>query len=230
MKIVISAVLFFASLNLVCANNFDSIQNSVQQSADTMSDACVSIKSKSGSWGSGVLVSRSGLIFSAAHVFAANGEKVTVYYNDKKTATARVIGFDKESDLAVLKLEQKSHIAPAFIKREKVPGEPITLVAVGHASGFNPERRSPTRVGFGFTIPKAGKIYSTCRITIGDSGGPLYDEDGNLCAIHNTMDSKGQYGLHTPIARFFQLWPKLEQAVFQPNLATANINLQAVNS
>lgn len=192
---------------------FTSIEGQIQSNAKSMANACVSIQSTNGKWGSGVIVSETGLIFSAAHVYSELGEDVTVFMSNGNQTSASVILFDREFDIAVLKLDSSHQVIPAKVGDVSSIENGNTLIAAGHASGYNSERRSPLRVGFGFHAEQKGLIYTTCRITVGDSGGPLYDEVGVLRAIHHSMDGKGKYSSHVPVQRFFELWPELTETV-----------------
>ena len=221
MKIIFAFCAAWVFPLLVCGEETDSnwsrIETKIQANAERMVDACVSVRAQSGAWGSGVLVNSSGLIFSAAHVYRVPGETVTVFLSRDRRAEATVLKMDQSHDVAVLQLlEAPAGIKPAPLCRTPKLSQGSTFVAAGHASGFDAERPSPLRVGFGFYALNKGKIYSTCRITAGDSGGPLYNETGVVQAIHHTMDGKGKYSAHIPVYRFFELWPELEKAVTRP--------------
>ena len=218
MKNTVSAILAFVTFSSISAlgageDTFSSIEGHIRSHAHSMADACVSVKAASGAWGSGVVVSESGMIFSAAHVYRGNGEQVTVFLKSGVRAKAQVVKHDTKHDIAVLKLEDEHKVTPAKIQGQGAIQTGKTLVAAGHASGFNAERRSPLRVGFGFHAVSRGMIYTTCRITAGDSGGPLYDEAGFVRGVHHTMDGKGKFSAHVPVQRFFQLWPELAKIV-----------------
>ncbi len=216
MKNIISATLILLAVSIanVSGDDWSNIEGNVQHHADSMAEACVSIQASNGAWGSGVIVSHDGLIFSAAHVYARLGERVKVYLTEGRVAAASVIKLDRQHDIAVLTMNGTAGIAPAKVVVKNAAIENgRTLVAAGHASGYNAERRSPLRVGFGFLEQRRGMIYSTCRITAGDSGGPLYDEAGVVYAVHHTMDGSGKFSSHVPVSRFFQLWPELARQV-----------------
>lgn len=213
MKNLAYTILIFALfLNIAAANEFNRVEGSIQNHANSMAAACVSIKAANGAWGSGVIVSKSGIIFSAAHVYKNVGEKVTVYVSKGMTTTAKVVKLDSKHDIAVLNLYKRINISPAKVANRGIE-DGKTLVAAGHASGYNKERKSPLRIGFGFMESRKGMIYTTCRITAGDSGGPLYDESGNVYGVHHTMDGSGKFSAHVPVQRFFQLWPELAKSV-----------------
>ena len=213
---VLSALVFTLFLHgaLGAEDSFAHLEGQIRSHADSMAEACVSIKTSNGAWGSGVIVSPTGMIFSAAHVYHCEGEKVTVFMNHGRRATAEVVRRDRRHDIAVLLFGGKrSKVLPAKVVGDEGIENGRALVAAGHASGFNSERRSPLRVGFGFLARGKSMIYTTCRITAGDSGGPLYDEAGVLRGVHHTMDGKGKFSAHVPVQRFFQIWPELAETV-----------------
>lgn len=216
MKISVWSTVFLlaVSFTFVSANDgWANIEGNVQDNADSMADACVSVKAANGAWGSGVIVSHSGLVFSAAHVYGHLGEEVQIFLKDNRVAQAKVTKLDTKHDIAVLQIHGAIDIEPAKVVDANTIETGRTLIAAGHASGYNAERRSPLRVGFGFFERHSGMIYSTCRITAGDSGGPLYDEAGVVHAVHHTMDGSGKYSSHVPVVRFFELWPELARQV-----------------
>ncbi|MEO0416126.1 MAG: serine protease, partial [Verrucomicrobiota bacterium] len=194
--------------------NWSELEGKVQASASQLSESCVSIRSAKGNWGSGVIVSKDGLIFSAAHVFTEEGETVELFTQTGISFAGKVVKLNTKHDLAVLKVQEPFAIEKTAILAKSGSGADASmLIAAGHASGYTKKRTTPIRVGFGFEHAASGLIYSTCRITAGDSGGPLFDEDGRLQAIHHTMDGGGKFSAHVPVQRFFQLWPELQKAV-----------------
>ena len=203
---------FLLNQNFAQCNQWEELETQIGKSAPKMAAACVSIRTANGGWGSGVIVNRVGLIFSAAHVYKKTGERVVVFLSKGRRTGASVLRMDAGLDIAVLKLDvPASGIEPARIDMESTKKfhAGSALIAAGHASGYRAERCSPLRVGFGFFEPGRGKIYSTCRITAGDSGGPLYDQSGSLRAIHHTMDRTGKFSAHIPVVSFFKKWPDL---------------------
>lgn len=89
--------------------------------------------------GSGIILSSDGRILTNNHVIAdaANGQgRIQVAFNDGSTASARVIGTDADSDLAVLQAEDVSGLTPAKLgdsSNVKV-GDPV--VAIGSPEGL----------------------------------------------------------------------------------------------
>ncbi|NNE92594.1 MAG: trypsin-like peptidase domain-containing protein [Verrucomicrobiales bacterium] len=207
------AGLLAGSITLADQPSIEKLEERARQLSPALAASTVSLKSAAGQWGSGVFVSKSGVIFTAAHTFSGkNGETVRVFQNGKKSQTATVVKIDLEKDIAVLKLND-SKGTDNFVNVSLATNEACTTpyIAAGHATGFDPNRIAPVRFGFGYTSPQSGRILSTCRVNVGDSGGPLFNLDGGLVAIHRAMDASGKYTSHVPVTEFFTNWPELAE-------------------
>src|ERR1041384_4979868 len=84
--------------------------------------------------GSGFIVSADGFIVTNAHV-VENAEEITVRFNDKRELTAKVIGADTRSDVAVIKVDAKDLPTVKIGDTKKLrPGE--WVIAIGSPFGF----------------------------------------------------------------------------------------------
>ena len=152
--------------------------------------------------GSGVLISNDGKVLTAAHV-VQTADVARVEFPDGQEIIARVIGSDVQSDLALLQLkEMPKGVAPATLgDSDKVEvgdqifviGAPYGLsqtLSVGHLSGrhrLNSNNQS-TSVEF---------LQTDAAINTGNSGGPMFDMEGNVIGIVSTIMSRtgGSEGL-----------------------------------
>ena len=152
--------------------------------------------------GSGVLISNDGKVLTAAHV-VQTVDVAKVQFPDGQEIIARVIGSDVQSDLALLQLkEMPKGVAPATLgDSDKVEvgdqifviGAPYGLsqtLSVGHLSGrhrLNSNNQS-TSVEF---------LQTDAAINTGNSGGPMFDLEGNVIGIVSTIMSRtgGSEGL-----------------------------------
>lgn len=152
------------------------------------------------SLGSGFIISPDGYIVTNAHVITAGArsakvESITVTLFDRKEYTARVIGSDVSSDLALLKVDATGL---PFVKfgdssRARVGdwviaiGEPFGLggtVTAGIISALN-------RVtGQGGAYDRF--IQTDAAINKGNSGGPMFDLNGNVIGINSQIFSPGE--------------------------------------
>jgi serine protease Do len=152
--------------------------------------------------GSGVLISNDGKILTAAHV-VQTADVASVEFSDGQQIIARVIGSDVQSDVALLQLkEMPKGVTPATLgdsdKMEVgdqvfVIGAPYGIsqtLSVGHLSGrhrLNTNNQS-TSVEF---------LQTDAAINTGNSGGPMFDMQGNVIGIVSSIMSRtgGSEGL-----------------------------------
>ena len=172
--------------------------------------------------GSGVLVSNDGKVLTAAHV-VQTADLASVEFPDGQEITARVIGSDVRSDVALLQLKQlPKGIAPAPLgDSDKVEvGDQIFVIgapygisqtlSVGHLSGrhrLNTNTASTTSVEF---------LQTDAAINTGNSGGPMFDMDGNVIGIVSSIMSRtgGSEGLAFATAANTAKQLLLEQKAF----------------
>jgi serine protease Do len=146
--------------------------------------------------GSGFLISADGYIVTNNHVVTAEQrgatvETVTVTLIDRKEYVARVIGRDAESDLAVLKIDAQNLPFVKFGDSTKTRvgdwviaiGNPFAIgstVTAGIVSAVH-------RTGLGG--PQNRLIQTDASINQGNSGGPMFDMNGNVIGINSQIVS-----------------------------------------
>lgn len=159
------------------------------------------ISAKSGGSGSGVIVSKDGLIYTAAHV--VQGEKsMMVVFPDGKQFTGKVLGANFSKDIAMVKIEEAGQW-PAVEPGKSRPLEAGDfVVALGHSAGFDPARTPPVR--FGRVVSKGpGNYFTTdCTLIGGDSGGPIFDLAGNLIGVNSSIGQSNKNNNHAGIDGF----------------------------
>jgi S1-C subfamily serine protease len=149
--------------------------------------------------GSGVVLSPDGLIVTNSHV--TNGAKrVLVTFRDGRTAEARVIGSDPESDLAVLHVVGENHrYAP--LSASPPPDIGTWVIAVGNPMGLDHtvtfgiiSARGRDGVGIAFY---EDFLQTDAAINAGNSGGPLVDLAGQVVGINTAKEviRQGNQGL-----------------------------------
>ena len=145
--------------------------------------------------GSGFVIDTDGHIVTNEHVVdGATAIKVT--FADGHTANAKVVGTDKSTDVAVIKVDApKSELHPlAFGDSNGVQvGDPVVAigspfglqgtVTTGIVSALNRTIQAPNN----FTI--SGAIQTDAAINHGNSGGPLLDASGNVIGINSQIES-----------------------------------------
>ncbi len=200
---------------LAVGDEIGALELKVERAIDDFSEACYGVKARDGGWGSAVLISGGGRFLSSAHLFQTPGESATIYQVGGVEISARVVRLDHDLDVALLRMDDPSRLSRGAVviplrSQAKTDG-PVEVLAFGHASGFRKGRRAPFRFGFAYENVE-GQIVSNCHLTIGDSGGALLSLDGELLGIHRTVDRKGGYASHVPVALILKRWPDIAGA------------------
>ena len=153
--------------------------------------------------GSGVIISTDGYIVTNNHV-VEGADELTVTLNDNKEYSARIVGADKNTDLALIKIDGKNLPAIAIANSEDIKvGE--WVLAVGNPLGLN------NTVTAGIVSAKARSlgangveafIQTDAAMIQGNSGGALVNVKGELvginAALYSQTGSYSGYGFAIP--------------------------------
>jgi putative serine protease PepD len=179
---------------------------SIQQVAARVLPSVVSIVVNAGGQGgegTGVILSADGQILTNNHVVeaAANRGNITVRFSDGTSATARIVGRDEVSDLAVLQAEDVSGLRPATLGRSADLAVGQTVVAIGSplglsgtvTSGIVSALNRPVQAsgGNGGQATVIDAIQTDAAINPGNSGGPLVNLAGQVVGINSAIASLG---------------------------------------
>ena len=186
------------------------LQSKVQNVAQKVMPATVSLFSaKNGASGSGVIVSKDGLILTAGHV-VRGAEEMTIILPDGTQAQAKVLGANYTRDAAMVQITSGDKNWPyAEIGYSKDLKVGDLVVALGHAGGFDAVRTPPVRFGRMIARGKNKFITTDCTLIGGDSGGPLFDLEGRVIGIHSSIGMSLSSNNHASIEGFRQDWAKL---------------------
>ncbi len=153
----------------------------------------------------GMIISRSGLVLTNNHVInQTTGLKATVV-STGKPYTARWLGYDKGSDVAVIQLEGASGLTPVPIGNSANVKVGDQVVGMGNADGTGHLSYAPgTITNLNQTITASddgsgaaserltGMLQTSAHIIPGDSGGPLVNTDGKVIGM-DTAASTGSF-------------------------------------
>ncbi|MFY7975070.1 MAG: trypsin-like peptidase domain-containing protein [Rubrivivax sp.] len=148
--------------------------------------------------GSGLIVRADGLILTNAHV-VADADEVRVKLGDRREFRARVLGLDRRTDIAVLKIE-----GDGFPVAVLQPPRPLRVgewvVAIGSPFGFESTVTAGVVSAVTRALPGDGAvafIQTDAAINPGNSGGPLIDMRGAVVGINARIYSQtgGYQGL-----------------------------------
>ena len=143
------------------------------------------------SLGSGFIISGDGIILTNAHV-VDDAEEVTVRLNDKREFKAKILGADKRTDVAVLKIEAKDlPIAPVGDPDRLRVGE--WVLAIGSPFGFESSVTAGIVSAKGRSLPDETYvpfIQTDVAVNPGNSGGPLFNLKGEVIGINSQIYSR----------------------------------------
>ena len=148
--------------------------------------------------GSGFIVSSDGLILTNAHV-VDGAKEVTVKLMDHREYKAKVLGFDKTSDIAVLKID--AHDLPTVrLGNSDQLGVGDYVLAIGAPFGLEETATAGIVSATGRSLPGDGAvpfIQTDAAVNPGNSGGPLFDSTGAVVGINSQIytNSGGYQGV-----------------------------------
>ncbi|HUK04821.1 MAG TPA: DegQ family serine endoprotease [Burkholderiales bacterium] len=148
-------------------------------------------RQESRSLGSGFVISKDGYILTNEHV-VEGGDEITVKLTDKREFKAKLIGTDKRTDIALLKIEPAGALpAVKFGDPDKLKvGE--WVVAIGSPFGFENTVTAGIVSGKGRIMQDANLvpfIQTDVAINVGNSGGPLFNMRGEVVGINSRLFS-----------------------------------------
>ncbi len=176
------------------------------------------------SGGSGIIVDESGLIMTNNHVIS-DANDITVKFSDGVEKKAKIIGSDPETDVALIKVDEK--IPSAMVARlgdsDKIRiGE--WAIAVGNPFGLDwtvtvgvISARGRSNLNIGGIDGETGPSYqdfiqTDASINFGNSGGPLLNIHGEVIGINTAINAQGQgLGFAIPINMARKIAEQLQQ-------------------
>jgi serine protease Do len=146
---------------------------------------------ESRSLGSGFVISGDGYILTNSHVVEA-ADEITVRLTDKREFKAKVIGSDRRTDVALLKIDATGLPRVAFGDPSKLRvGE--WVVAIGSPFGFDNTVTAGIVSAKGRSLPQENFvpfIQTDVAINPGNSGGPLFNLKGEVIGVNSMIFSR----------------------------------------
>jgi serine protease Do len=144
---------------------------------------------KATSLGSGFVIDEDGLIVTNNHVIEG-ADQITVVFKDKTRLEAKVIGKDEKTDLALLKVESKKPLPALKWGDSKVARVGDWVLAIGNPLGLGGSVTAGIISARGRDIrsgPYDDFIQTDAPINRGNSGGPLFNLDGQVIGINTAI-------------------------------------------
>ncbi len=196
------------------------------------------------SLGSGFVVSPDGYVVTNDHV-VRNATKIIVTMTDGSKRSAKIIGHDDRSDIALLKIDGDSLSYCEFGNSDSIlVGE--WVIAFGNPFGLFDINNKPTvTVGvvssLGMNLSRAGSsnysdmIETDAAINPGNSGGPLVDADGKVIGVNTMIYTAGVsqayigYGFAIPTNKVVRVVDELRKHGKVKNRSWIGLDLQDVD-
>lgn len=162
--------------------------------------------------GSGVIVDEDGHILTAAHVSGEPGQSAIIIFPDGTRAKGKTLGGQDGVDNGMVKITSKPPKGGKWPFVAKGDSSKVKkhqwVVAVGHPGGWRPGRTPVVRLG---RVLETGtsSMRTDCPLVGGDSGGPLFDMDGKVIAIHSRINTSITANVHVPINAYVKDWDRL---------------------
>lgn len=144
------------------------------------------------SLGSGVITSADGYILTNNHVIE-NADEIHVRFANHKEYEAKIIGRDKMTDIALIKIEPTGKLPFVKLGNSDKLRVGDWVVAIGNPFGFEQTVTAGIVSGKGRTLGGGAYdnfIQTDASINPGNSGGPLFNLDGEMVGINTAIYSR----------------------------------------
>lgn len=166
------------------------------------------------SLGSGFIINKEGYIVTNNHV-VENAKEIIVTLHNEKDFKAEVIGKDKKTDLALIKIEAEGDLPVAPLGDSDKLGVGEWVLAIGNPFGLAETVTTGIVSAKGRVIgagPYDDFIQTDASINPGNSGGPLFNFWGEVVGINTAIIATGQgIGFAIPINMAKELLPQLKE-------------------
>jgi serine protease Do len=161
-----------------------------------------------GASGSGVIVSKDGLVLTAGHVSGKPGQKCRIILSDGKTVEGKSLGRNERIDSGMFKITTEGTWPFCEMGKSEDLKSGQWCIATGHPNGYQKGRSPVVRLG---RILNNGRtaISTDCTLVGGDSGGPLFDMDGKVIGIHSRIGGTINSNIHVPVYTYQEQWDRL---------------------
>lgn len=172
----------------------------------------------SSSLGTGFIISTDGLIITNAHVIAgANSIHIKVA-NDNKNYIAKIIGQDKSSDIALIKIQTKYKLPFAILGSSHSLQVGQWVAAFGNPYGYSHTMTKGIISAKGREIDELNRfpfLQTDASINKGNSGGPLVNMRGQVIGVNSAIDPRAQgIGFAIPIDNVKSILKELKKYGF----------------
>ena len=142
--------------------------------------------------GSGFVISEEGYVVTNHHV-VSNAREIRIETYDGEVLNATVVGTDEKTDIALLKVESGRPLQPLdFADSDDARvGDHVLVIGNPHGFGFSVSTGIVSARNRDFRGPYDDFIQTDAAINQGNSGGPLFNDDGEVIGVNTMIISSG---------------------------------------
>lgn len=214
---------FFSGRAPESLEEFRLLEEQFAEIAERVKPAIVNIQ-LGGSQGSGVVVTRDGYVLTAAHVIVRPNQKATITFPDNRRVKATTLGIGRRIDSGILKIDDEEGedfpYVDLGISDELKTGQ--WVMSIAHPGGIDPKRGLVLRVGR--VLNSTERVIQTdCTLVGGDSGGPLFDLNGEVVGVNSRIGSNLWDNFHVPVDTYSGNWDLMVQGLVVDGRAALGI-------
>lgn len=214
----ILGALFLASGWCSSAHGFDNdairrlkaVEKKISQVVSNNMSTCVVVYDGVG-YGSGVIVSADGLVLTAGHVMGSSDDgQYKIFLPSGREVKAKPLGRNLNADTGMVRILEPGPWPFVKLNRNASHAPGSWVVSLGHSGGWELGRKAPVRTGK-ILFQKDEQIVTDAALIGGDSGGPLFNLDGELIAIHSSIGDSVAENRHVTTSTFVRDWDRLKR-------------------
>ncbi len=182
------------------------MQDHVQRLIDRLQKSTVGVR-VGPAHGSGVIV-KDNYVLTAGHVNGQPDRGAIFILHDGTAVRGRTLGMDASIDSGLMEITDQGDFPAVEMGDSSKLKRGQWVLALGHPGGFESGRRPVLRLGRILDV-EDDAIRTDCTLVGGDSGGPLFDMQGRVIAIHSRIGGPLTANIHVPVNVYKENWDRL---------------------
>ena len=188
-------------------NDLLAMQSRIRELSDRLVECTVAIQVGRAN-GSGVIITETGYVLTAAHVAGTPNQRAIIYLADGREVYGKTLGMNEILDAGLIKIETQGKWPHAKLGQSSKTKLGQWCLATGHPGGYDPSRKPVLRMGRVLKTEDSA-ILTDCTLVGGDSGGPLFDLSGRVIGIHSRIGKNLTVNVHVPVDNYRDAWDRL---------------------